>query len=173
MLMSGHGPGLSQIMCNFSAKQHQAKTKWMFPTCASYPDISVVPIWANLLLHSRARSSHETFSARTLSCELRKEKCIRGTWLWTLSWESPPSNALEHQSQHRDNLLHSTCVPGDPRLLVLGCRHSHGDANGLQTAPALQSRGLSFVSKTKESPTSSRFAISSLLTALSSFGTYL
>ena len=57
-----------------SAKKPQAKMKRMLPTCAPYPDVSVVPVRANLLLHGRARPSREAFSARTLSCELRKEK---------------------------------------------------------------------------------------------------
>lgn len=56
-------------------------------------------------------------------------------------------------------------------LLLTGYRLSHDDANSLQTAQALQSRVLSFVSKTKESPTNSHFEISGLLPALSLFGT--
>lgn len=49
----------------------------MLPTCAAYPDVSKVPIWADLLLRSRARPSREAFSALALSCELKKEKDIR------------------------------------------------------------------------------------------------
>lgn len=96
--MSGHGPGaLSQITHDFTVLRNtKPKMKPMLPTCAPYPDISVVPVWANLLLHGRARPPREAFSARTLSCELRKEKYIRDMRLWALSWESPPSTALEH-----------------------------------------------------------------------------
>ena len=69
-----------------------------------------------------------------------------------------------------DGLPCSACAPGHARATPQAQR---SDANGLQTARALQSRVLSFVSKTKESPTSSCFTISGLLPVLSSFGTYL
>lgn len=88
MLMSGHGPGaLSQITRDFTVLSN-IKPKLngcSLPTCAPYPGISKVPIWANPLLRGRARPSREAFSARTLSCELRKEKHIRETRLWMLS----------------------------------------------------------------------------------------
>lgn len=53
------------------------KVNVMLPTCAAYPDVSKVPIWADLLLRSRTRPSREAFFALALSCELKKEKDIR------------------------------------------------------------------------------------------------
>lgn len=140
-----------------SAMKHHAKTKGLLPTCAPCPDVSIVSVWANLLLHGRARPSREAFSARTLPCELRKEKYISGPGSGRFAGKAPPP------------LLRSTEASTQTTPL-LSCGLSHA-AQTLQRAQALQSRVSSIVSKTKESPTISCFLISGLSPVLSSFGT--
>lgn len=127
-------------------------------TCASSPCVPEVPGGAELLPQGRARLSCETIPARALSCELR------GTRQGHHSGHCP-----DHSQGAFPPLLGAQ---GMPEVPVPGC----SSGTGCKRAPSSHSstrRVFSLVSNTKQSPTSSCFAISGLLPTLSSFGPIL
>lgn len=110
------------VACGFVTPHVLGALEVTVALCAAYPDVSKVPIWADLLLRSRTRPSREAFSALALSCELVAVDAVGTTGV---ALAGPAAPATRHVPMPSCTLVtvgahHVGQAGAAPRLIIAG-----------------------------------------------------